>query len=99
MTAYLIANIDVRDAEGFERYRAAVPAVIAAHGGRYIVRGGTVYPMEGEMGLKRLVILEFPSMAAARAFYDSPEYAPLLALRLASSGGDVVLVEGHAPPG
>ena len=99
MTAYLIADIEVTDVEAFERYRAEVPPVIAAHGGRYLVRGGAVHPMEGEMDLKRLVILEFPSLAAARAFHDSPDYAPLLALRLASTRSDVVLVEGHAPPG
>lgn len=99
MTAYLIANIEVRDAEAFERYRAAVPAVIAAHGGRYIVRGGAIHAMEGDMGVRRLVILEFPSTDAARAFYDSPEYAPLLELRLASTRSDLVLVEGYAPPG
>ena len=99
MTAYLIADIEVTDVEAFERYRAEVPPVIAAHGGRYLVRGGAVHPMEGEMDLKRLVILEFPSLAAPRPFHDSPDYAPLLALRLASTRSDVVLVEGHAPPG
>jgi uncharacterized protein (DUF1330 family) len=99
MTAYLIANIEVTDAEAFERYRAAVPPVIAAHGGRYIVRGGEKHALEGDMALRRLVILEFPSLAAARAFYDSPDYAPLLALRLASTRSQVVLVEGYAPPG
>jgi uncharacterized protein (DUF1330 family) len=97
MPAYLIANIDVTDREGFERYRLAVPAVIAAHGGRYLVRGGAIQAMEGQLPLKRLVILEFPSMAAAQGFYDSADYAPLLALRLASTKGDVVLVEGYAP--
>jgi uncharacterized protein (DUF1330 family) len=98
MKGYLIANIEVTDPEGFERYRQAVPAVIAAHGGRYLVRGGAHHALEGAMPLKRLVILEFPSMQAARAFYDSAEYAPLLALRLASTRSEAVLVEGHAPP-
>lgn len=97
MPAYLIANIEVTDAEAFERYRAAVPAVIAAHGGRYLVRGGALHPVEGAMPLKRLVILEFPSLDAARRFYDSAEYAPLLALRLASTRSEVTLVEGYAP--
>jgi uncharacterized protein (DUF1330 family) len=98
MPAYFIANIEVQDAEAFERYRAAVPAVIAAHGGRYIVRGGALQALEGDLALKRLVILEFPDAAAARAFYDSPEYKPLLDLRLSCARSDVVLVEGyHAP--
>jgi uncharacterized protein (DUF1330 family) len=96
MPAYLIANITVTDAAGFEAYRAAVPAVIARFGGRYLVRGGAIDVKEGTPGLNRLVILEFPDMATARAFYDSPDYAPLLAMRLASTTGSVVLAEGMA---
>ena len=98
MAAYLIADITVRDAEGFERYRQAVPPLIAAAGGRYIVRGGRTETLEGEFGLHRVVILEFPSMEAARGFYDSAAYAPLLALRLATTESRAVLVEGYAPP-
>lgn len=96
MAAYLIANLTVRDAQKFESYRQAVPAVIAAFGGRYLVRGGAVEPKEGTPGLNRVVILEFPDMAAARAFYHGDEYAPLLALRLAAADGDVALVDGIA---
>ncbi len=98
MPAYLIANIEVTDPAGFERYRTAVPAVIAAHGGRYLVRGGAHETVEGSLGLKRLVILEFPSMAALRGFYDGADYRPLLELRLASTRSDVALVEGYDPP-
>jgi uncharacterized protein (DUF1330 family) len=97
MPAYLIASIEVIDPAGFERYRSAVPAVIAAHGGRYLVRGGEKQVVEGDLPLQRLVILEFPSMATLRGFYDSADYAPLLAMRLASTRSDVVFVEGHAP--
>ena len=97
MPAYLIANIEVTDPEGFERYRAAVPALIAAHGGRYLVRGGAQTVLEGALPLKRLVILEFPSVEAAQRFYDSPDYAPLLKLRLDSTRSDAVIVEGYAP--
>ena len=98
MPAYIIVNIEVTDPAGFERYRAAVPPVIAAHGGRYLIRGGDLHVMEGAPDWKRLVVLEFPSLAAARGFYDSADYAPLLALRLASSRNEMVMVEGHAPP-
>jgi uncharacterized protein (DUF1330 family) len=97
MPAYIIVNIEVTDPAGFERYRAAVPPVIAAHGGRYLVRGGELHVMEGAPGWKRLVVLEFPSLAAARAFYASADYAPLLALRLASSRNEMVMVEGLPP--
>jgi uncharacterized protein (DUF1330 family) len=96
MAAYLIANLTVHDPERFEQYRAAVPAVIAAHGGRYLIRGGAVSVVEGTPGLNRVVVLEFPTMAAARGFYDSPDYAPLLALRLSCASGDAAFVEGVA---
>ena len=61
MSAYLIANIDVHDPATFETYRQQVPPVIASFGGRYLVRGGEVLPVEGDPGLKRVVVLEFPS--------------------------------------
>lgn len=94
MAAYLLANLTVRDAQKFEAYRQAVPAVIARFGGRYLVRGGAVEAKEGAPGLDRVVILEFPDMAAARAFYDSPDYAPLLALRCAAADGTLAFIEG-----
>ena len=97
MAAYLIANIDVRDAETFQTYRERVAPVIERHGGRYLVRGGELHPLEGGLGLRRLVILEFPSLEAARRFYDSPEYAPLLKLRQESAASDILLAEGWTP--
>ncbi len=98
MAAYLIANINVTDPKVFEQYRAQVPAVIAQYGGKYAVRGAAPEAVEGTSPFKRLVVLEFVSMAALKAFYHSPEYAPLIALRQKASTGDVVLVEGYAPP-
>jgi uncharacterized protein (DUF1330 family) len=98
MKGYLIANIEVRDAAGFDRYRQQVPAVIARFGGRYLVRGGEVRALEGDLGLKRVVILEFPSVEAARRFYESPDYEPLLELRAASTRSSVALVAGYEPP-
>ena len=94
MAAYLLANLTIRDPKAFESYRQAVPAVIARFGGRYLVRGGAVEVKEGEPDLHRVIILEFADMPAARAFYDSPDYAPLLALRLTAAEGSVALVEG-----
>ncbi len=98
MAAYFIVNLDVKDPEKYERYRAEVPALVEKHGGRYLVRGGELHAIEGDLGLKRLVVLEFPSSEAARRFYGSPEYAPLLRLRQESAASDIVLVEGWSPP-
>jgi uncharacterized protein (DUF1330 family) len=72
--------------------------VIAQYGGRYLVRAGAVHPLEGELGIDRFVVLEFPSMEAARRFYDSPEYAPLLKLRTETTRSRVALVEGYDAP-
>lgn len=98
MAAYFIVNLDVTDPDKFNAYREAVPAVIAKHGGRYLVRGGDLHAVEGDLGFKRLVVLEFPSLEAARGFYASPEYAPLLRLRQESAASDIVLVEGWTAP-
>lgn len=98
MKAYLIGSIEVRDPVVFDAYRKAVPAVIAAFGGRYIVRGGAVSQVEGQQAAGRVVVLEFPSMADARRFYDSPEYAPLLKMRLDSTTSNVLFVEGYEAP-
>ena len=97
MPGYLIANIKVSDPEGFERYRAGVPAVIAQYGGRYAVRGGTMERLENADGLNRIIVLEFPSLDAVRAFYFSVEYAPLLKLRIETTESQVVMIEGYAP--
>ena len=97
MPVYLIANLTVTDPARFQTYREQVPAVIAQYGGRYLVRGGTVHNLEGDLGLDRCVMLEFPSLAAAQAFHASPEYAPLLQIRAESTRSQIVLIEGLPP--
>ena len=92
--AYLVAEIEVTGPEIYARYRALVPDVIAAHGGRFLVLGGAVQVEEGTPPAGQVVIVEFPDMAAARRFYDSPEYRAILPLRLAASRGRVHLAEG-----
>ncbi len=98
MAAYFIVNLDIGDAERFETYRQQVAPLVEQHGGRYLVRGGELHPIEGDLGLKRLVVLEFPSLEAARRFYESPEYAPLLKLRQEAARSHIVLAEGWTPP-
>ena len=95
MTAYLIADIQVDDPVAFETYRRLVPAVIAAYGGRYLVRGGATRLLEGTPQPGRTIVLEFPDQRRLDAFYDSPEYAPLKALRLEASSGRLFCVAGH----
>jgi uncharacterized protein (DUF1330 family) len=74
MPAYVIAMLDVTDAAAYERYKAAAPPTIAAAGGRYLARGGESV-LEGNHDGRRMVILEFPSVEAARTWHQSSEYA------------------------
>ena len=94
MPAYLIAHVDVTDPVKYDDYKRLVPASLAKFGGRFLVRGPVPEVLEGEWQPKRLVIVEFPSVEQARAWYKSPEYAPAKALRQATSEGTLVLLEG-----
>ena len=94
MSAYAIAEIDVVDPAAYEDYRKQVLAVVTRYGGKFIVRGGKIDPKEGGWTPKRIVVVEFPSLAQAQKWYDSPEYAPLIKLRQKASKGKLILVEG-----
>ena len=95
MAAYLIADIEVTNPEGFKKYQEAVPATIAKHGGKYLVRGGEVEPMEGDWTPTRMVVLEFPNMATLKKWYNSDEYQNIIADRTDNSNGNMVFVEGY----
>lgn len=91
---YLIANLTVTEPEGYADYRARVPAVIAAFGGRYLVRAGAVQDVEGALGFDRCVVVEFDTVEAVRAFYFSAAYAPLLEIRSRTTRSHVSIVDG-----
>jgi uncharacterized protein (DUF1330 family) len=92
--AYVIVETDVHDAEQYERYRAAAPGAIAAGGGRFVVRGGEMAVLEGDWRPKRLVVLEFEDLDAAKRWYDSPEYQDAKRLREGAATLHAVAVEG-----
>jgi uncharacterized protein (DUF1330 family) len=94
MAAYLIVDIDIQDPAGFEEYRKAVPATIEKYGGKILVRGGKFERLEGAWEPKRVVLVEFPSFAQAKRWYDSEEYRAPKAVRLKTSRGNLILVEG-----
>jgi len=96
MTAYIIARVNVTDPEKYEAYKALAPAAIAAHGGRYLVRGGTVQALEGEPESRRVVVLEFPTVEAAETFYRSAEYGAAREKRRGAAEFQLLLVEGYA---
>ena len=98
MPAYVINDMEVTDPQLFEEYKKLSPSTVAQYGGKFLARGGHTETLEGNWSPRRLVMLEFPDMARARAWLNSPEYAPARRLRQRSSNSNIVLVEGVAPP-
>jgi uncharacterized protein (DUF1330 family) len=94
MPAYVVVDIHVTDPITYADYRELAPPTIAQYGGRYLARGGAVEILEGNYQPERLVILEFPTVAAAKAWIDSPEYTPAKALRQRASQTNMILVDG-----
>ncbi|PAP92449.1 DUF1330 domain-containing protein [Mesorhizobium wenxiniae] len=97
MAAYLIADVNITDAAVFEEYRRDVPATEARYGGRYIARGGATKVLEGDWEPHRLVIVEFPDMASLMAWYGSPEYSRLKAIRERCAKTRIIALEGVIP--
>jgi uncharacterized protein (DUF1330 family) len=94
MAAYVVVQISVHEPNGYEEYKALAPPSIAAFGGRYLVRGGPTERLEGTWQPARLVILEFPNAAGARAWWNSAEYGPAKAIRQRCARTEMLLVEG-----
>ncbi|MDJ0614309.1 MAG: DUF1330 domain-containing protein [Rhizobiaceae bacterium] len=96
MTAYVIARVDVTDADKWMEYAGAAGPTVAAHGGKYIARGGAVEGLENfEDEGKRVVILEFPDMDTARTWYNSAEYQAAKAKREGAGHARFTLVDGY----
>jgi uncharacterized protein (DUF1330 family) len=95
MPAYVIAAVEESwDQEKLVQYREGNTQVVAEHGGRFVARGGQSAVLEGDWDPKRVVIIEFPDMAAARGWYESDGYAPLRELRRSASKTNIIVVEG-----
>jgi uncharacterized protein (DUF1330 family) len=94
MTAYIILDIEVSDPVGYEEYKKIGPPTVALYDGKYIVRGGKSEALEGGWDSERIVVIEFPSVEKAKAWINSPEYAPGKALRHKYSTSKAIVVEG-----
>lgn len=94
MSAYVIIDIDINDQAGYDAYKQHAAPTVAAYGGKYLARGGKTEVFEGSWKPNRLVILEFESIARAREWLDSPEYAPHKVLRHRTSSANMIVVEG-----
>ena len=95
--AYVIGEVNVTDAETYKTYAAKTSPIVAKFGGIYIARGGQTVPVEGAGPAGRIVVIEFPSLAAAKAFESSAEYLRVAPIRQRSSTGRFFIVEGTAP--
>ena len=95
MSAYLIARVQVTDWERYREYTRATPAAIAKYGGRFTVRGGEIIALEGPPETARVVIIEFPNLDRAKAFYHSEEYSQVKKLREGAATGQFLAVEGY----
>jgi uncharacterized protein (DUF1330 family) len=95
MAAYIFVNVDVHDPEGYREYTSQVLATLEPFHGRFVIRGGANELLEGEWSPGRIVLLEFPSMEQARAWYTSPAYQAILPIRHRFSQAQVfALIEG-----
>ena len=93
--AYIVVDVDIHNPVIYEDYKKQVVPIVTAFGGEYIARGGALDVVQDELWQPtRMVLLKFPSVAQAKAFVDSPEYAPVKQMRLDNSTGTLVIVEG-----
>jgi len=94
MKAYIIVDVDIKDPVRYEDYKKLTPASLIPFNGRFVVRGGNAEVLEGGRQPGRIVVLEFPSVENAKAWWSSVEYAPAKAIRQSASEAQMILVEG-----
>lgn len=94
MPAYVIVEIEVTDPQTYEGYKKLTPGTLALFDGKFVVRGGQTETLEGDWKPNRIVVVEFPSMEKARAWFTSPEYTAARKIRQQASRGKMILVEG-----
>jgi uncharacterized protein (DUF1330 family) len=94
MSAYVVVEVETHDQDLMVRYRELVAPTVQAHGGRFIVRGGAAETLEGGWEPQRIVIIEFPTVAAAKAWWASEEYAEPKAMRQRAGKTRMIVVRG-----
>jgi uncharacterized protein (DUF1330 family) len=93
-SAYILANVDVKDPAAYEEYKRLSTIAMKAHGAEVCVRGGQTEVLEGDWTPHRVVLLKFPSVEKAKAFYDSTEYKAAIEARRNIAVMRMVLIEG-----
>ena len=94
MAAYVIVDSDIKNLEGMQEYIDKVGATLAPHGGKALAATTEIEVVEGDWRPKRIVVVAFPNMAAAKAWYNSPDYQAILPIRTANTDDKLIFVEG-----
>ena len=94
MTAYVIFDVEIRDLQQYQNFMSGVKPALEAAGAKYLARGGAHKVYEGDWEPRRIVLLEFPTVAAWEAFYNGATYHSLKSIRDACSSARLVAVEG-----
>lgn len=94
MKAYVIVDVTIHDPDRYEDYKKLTPASLLPFDGKFVVRGGRRETLEGAWDPQRIVVLEFPNVEKAKAWWSSAEYAPAKALRQATASTQMILVQG-----
>jgi len=92
--AFVIAEITVRDPAAYEKYKTLIKPIVEKYGGKYLVRAGRVEAVDGKAPTGRVIVLEFPSFAAAEAFEKSPENLGAATIRHKAAKSRLFIVEG-----
>ena len=94
MVGYIVADVEITDADEYQKYAQQTEATLEPYGGKFLARGGQPETLEGDWKAKRIVIIEFPSVEQAKTWYDSPEYEAIKGIRHRSTVSNILLVHG-----
>lgn len=94
MPAYVIVEVTIENPTAYEEYKKLTPASIAAHDGKFVVRGGKAFSIEGDWNPDRIVVLEFPTMDKAKEWWNSEQYTVAKRIRQAAAKTKMIFIEG-----
>jgi uncharacterized protein (DUF1330 family) len=94
MSAYVIVDVTITDPESYDEYKTLTPASLVPFDGKFVVRGGTSDTLEGEWNPGRIVVVQFPTVEQAKAWWASDLYAPAKAIRHRSADTKMIVVQG-----
>lgn len=94
MPTYIVSMMSIHDPETYRKYTDRTPPIVKKHGGRFLTRGEEVLTVEGDTYEDRMVILEFPSVQAVKAWMADPDYVEAAAFRHAASTAQILVQDG-----